>query len=888
MTHTNSMTYTEQTNRFIPHKRVAIFASYNKENKISKYVIYYLTELKKVVDSIIFVSDNFIDETELKKIEHLVVHTSCYRHKSYDFGSYRIGFLWALKHGLLKNADELIFLNDSCYGPVFPFKEVFTTMSEKNCDFWGLVESYEPVHHILSFFMVFKKNVFNSNTFISFVTSFKQLDNFWDYVNKYERSFTLILERARFKSAVFIKATPDLILQCAYQSGNGNTTTFPMILFEKRMPLIKVKAMNGSFGYDLHESPQILLQNIEKTNKTLYNIIIDDLASKGIKPEDRWLTPKEIIQDAEIVSFDVFDTLLARPFARPTDLFLHMEKELGVPNFRKERVLAEAKARKAHPKQADITLKQIYEKIDLRFKHLLDQELNYERELLFAKTDGKNIYEEAVRSGKKIIAISDMYLPKTFIKEVLVKNGYTDISEIFVSNEENACKHGGKLFEIVLQKLNVSPVSIVHIGDNAVSDKSAAEKVGIRSCLRPSDLEAMRNTPALARLKKLSDKKDLCSSILSGIFSYHKATHKNANPFREFGYELGGPFAVGYALHIHKVATERGIDGILFVSRDGYAIYEIYKRLFPNSIPGYYIQASRKLLLRNDYKYPEQEYCENVYNTFSEECLDGRKILQKEYKKYSREIKEWTEKNARLYETYLDSLNITGNKLMTVDMTTRAYTSLKLITKVFGDRIDCGMFSITYGEPCPFTVLNYSEKHWTAGEEALLMLEEELITAPECSAYKLNEDGTFSRTDWNPIERQRVENYNTILAGIIDFAKDYIHLSNKHYIPINYNVWETMAKDYINHRNYGTEELFKNIFHEYSLTNDFDNLYSLFFQPNGIDSQNNNGDEYNNYSKLLMLQNKRKKYLKVIRKFAIIMGIETIVIAMLLAWLFFL
>ena len=35
---------------------------------------------------------------------------------------------------------------------------------------------------------------------------------------------------------------------------------------------------------------------------------------------------KRQISQAKIVSFDIFDTLLVRPYVKPTDLFKHMEK----------------------------------------------------------------------------------------------------------------------------------------------------------------------------------------------------------------------------------------------------------------------------------------------------------------------------------------------------------------------------------------------------------------------------------------------------------------------------------------------------------------------------------------------------------------------------------
>ena len=152
-------------------KRVAIFASYSKDGIIPEYVLYYLQGLKMVVEEIVFVADSDVQPGEEDKLKGLVRYSKCGRHGCYDFGSYRIGFEWAEKNGVLDDADELILCNDSCYGPAYPFEKVFAEMNKKECDFWGMVESHEMKTHLQSYFLVFKKAVFQSSGFKEYVHS---------------------------------------------------------------------------------------------------------------------------------------------------------------------------------------------------------------------------------------------------------------------------------------------------------------------------------------------------------------------------------------------------------------------------------------------------------------------------------------------------------------------------------------------------------------------------------------------------------------------------------------------------------------------------------------------------------------------------------------------
>ena len=52
-------------------------------------------------------------------------------------------------------------------------------MNKKECDFWGMVESHEMKTHLQSYFLVFKKAVFQSSGFKEYVHSFEKQDDFF-------------------------------------------------------------------------------------------------------------------------------------------------------------------------------------------------------------------------------------------------------------------------------------------------------------------------------------------------------------------------------------------------------------------------------------------------------------------------------------------------------------------------------------------------------------------------------------------------------------------------------------------------------------------------------------------------------------------------------------
>ncbi len=197
-------------------KRAVIFAHYDKDKIIDDYVVYYLNALKSVCDTVVFVSCNEIPDPEKSKLDGIAEYIIAENHDEYDFGSYKRGYLYLKER--LQDFDELVFANDSCYGPFFPFNEIFEEMeASSDCDFWGITKNrfgaikknnkYIGVkrEHLQSYFLVFKKNVFLSEVFGEFISSIRHFDEKNDIVINYEIGLYELLVNNGFKDDVYVK-----------------------------------------------------------------------------------------------------------------------------------------------------------------------------------------------------------------------------------------------------------------------------------------------------------------------------------------------------------------------------------------------------------------------------------------------------------------------------------------------------------------------------------------------------------------------------------------------------------------------------------------------------------------------------------------------------------
>lgn len=279
----------------------------------------------------------------------------------------------------------------------------------------------------------------------------------------------------------------------------------------------------------------------------------------------------------DVISFDIFDTLIMRPFSDPKDLFYIVGEKLDVPDFRNLRIEAEHLARAEKNKEGkstEICLEDIYSVLS-RLSGISAEtgcriEMDTELQLCRANPTMKKVWDLAVESGKKVIAASDMYLSREFIEKLLEKNGFYGFSELYVSNEKHCGKWDGKLFKLICSEQNGT---IVHIGDNLLSDVRNARKQGIASVHYP-------NVNEQGRKFRPVNMSQLVGSAYSGIVNSVLYT-ENHSPAYEYGFKCGGLLILGYCGFIRERSKSFGADRILFLSRDGYIVKKVYDMLFP-------------------------------------------------------------------------------------------------------------------------------------------------------------------------------------------------------------------------------------------------------------------------------------------------------------------
>lgn len=322
---------------------------------------------------------------------------------------------------------------------------------------------------------------------------------------------------------------------------------------------------------------------------------------------DRKLPPEELAKKLltyDVISFDIFDTLIFRPFEKPTDLFHMVGAELDYLDFARLRAEAEAMARKRNYQEAktyEVTLEKIWDVIeedvgipkDTGMPVEIAAELNdcfgnpYMLEVFEelrkgmqekASGTGDSASEAEAPDAPVIICTSDMYLPSDVLRKMLKKAGFAGVSRIYVSCEQGAGKSDGSLYEKIRSELEDGckrPLTFVHMGDNRVADREKARAAGWEAIHYP-------NVNDLGEKYRARDLSAITGSLYRGIVNTHIYNGLRVYTREyELGFIYGGLFVTGYCQWIHRYVEEHDIDKILFLARDGDILYKVYRKMYP-------------------------------------------------------------------------------------------------------------------------------------------------------------------------------------------------------------------------------------------------------------------------------------------------------------------
>lgn len=302
------------------------------------------------------------------------------------------------------------------------------------------------------------------------------------------------------------------------------------------------------------------------------------------------------VSQYKIISFDIYDTLVKRNVPYPRMLFDFVEKEYNrrhndslISGFRIARINAEKAVKEANPSR-EILLDEIYQLLDEAYINKEElKSIEIEQEIKFSEPNIalKKVFDHLIKDGKRVILISDMYLPQDAIEKVLKKCGIEGYEKLYLSSQCGYRKKDGSLFDYVIKDLCESPKNIIHLGDRKKPDNIIPRLKGFHTIY--IDRFAV-NTSFITR-----NELKTTECILYPYINNQLPKYENESKEFRWGYESFGPLILGFCYWIHQMVLDFRLESLFFLSRDMYLVEKVYRSLFGNEqCKITYLEASRK------------------------------------------------------------------------------------------------------------------------------------------------------------------------------------------------------------------------------------------------------------------------------------------------------
>ncbi|MEW8686398.1 MAG: glycosyltransferase [Candidatus Thiodiazotropha sp.] len=403
---------------------------------------------------------------------------------------------------------------------------------------------------------------------------------------EHQRSLDLFDQQQRLSEENHQRRIADIYASTSYRLGNKIVRPINRL----RNLVIRLRGRNSHRIYDIEQTRAVILENRNRL---------------------------------KAVSFDIFDTLLARVIEPPEAVQLAVCREVAALLGGDHSEQSVWLARQQAENRLRAASREMNGDGECHFDELVDDwvkalnaempsdrlayrihriELEMESLALYLKPQIVELLAWIRGLGLKVIAASDMYLGERHIKEILADKGVlAHLDELHVSSESGLCKHSGKLFQHILATHGWHADELLHIGDNPISDSQALLMQGGTGLHLHEKGELMR------RAEQSLDH-DMCryggpwpgiwfSRIYDALLT-QQADNSGKGFFYRYGRHRLGPLFNIYMAGLIEAVRRDAIDKLYFVARDGFIFQQLYPLWKGEQDPqGDYLYASRKTIM---------------------------------------------------------------------------------------------------------------------------------------------------------------------------------------------------------------------------------------------------------------------------------------------------
>lgn len=310
----------------------------------------------------------------------------------------------------------------------------------------------------------------------------------------------------------------------------------------------------------------------------------------------------------DVLSLDVFDTLVWRAVPRPSDAFLLLAARLRARGWMAEsasdaafahlRMTSEERARLAAPGH-EVTLAAIWEAFPAGFRQAgsaaewMEEELRLERELVRPDPAMVALAGRAKAAGMRVALVSDTYFTSRQLREF----SGLEPDLVLASCEQGVSKAAG-LHRILLERLAVTPGRVLHVGDHPVADVEAPRRLALAAFPFPKVPEDLAEAVAAELPRTLEGRAHVLTESDRGWTSLRGRVMAQSEDAHEvWGSGVLGPVLTGFSEWVAARARELGAVSVWCLMREGRLLRQLLTAVDPGC-PASECFVSRYVALR--------------------------------------------------------------------------------------------------------------------------------------------------------------------------------------------------------------------------------------------------------------------------------------------------
>lgn len=179
------------------HKqRLGIYCFYDKYGHAASFIKTFLDDLMDNLDDLVVVVNGQLSNQARQLFSEYTKTIIVRENKGLDVAAYKQAIL-TLGWEKLESYDEVICLNDTVMGPVYPFREMFACMDRKDVDFWGItayagetVDKEQIPTHLQAYWHAYRRSLVSSPAFHEYWETMPLWKDYAEVTRKHEMTFT--------------------------------------------------------------------------------------------------------------------------------------------------------------------------------------------------------------------------------------------------------------------------------------------------------------------------------------------------------------------------------------------------------------------------------------------------------------------------------------------------------------------------------------------------------------------------------------------------------------------------------------------------------------------------------------------------------------------------